>query len=358
VSLFQRIKTPFGDAADDDSDQPERRAHAVGALLRARREELELDVEAIGEALRIKPAFLTALEQGRTQDLPGPTYAIGFVRAYAHYLGFDSERVLEVYKAESAEVHAKPDLSFPVPLGARSLPGGTILLVGLIVALCGYGTWYYLATGERNRPERVAAVPAELQQLAPIAAGPRPSDAALRPATTDAAPGTAPRLASGLVPPDTAQPPPAGVVATPAIAALPATTPSPMPTPPADTAAGQAPPAVAAAAAPAGNPAKPVANTAAQPAATTTGQVEIKAVADCWIQVRAADQSIVFSRVLKAGETYQVPRPGLILRTGNAGALTITVDGKAAPAIGAVGTLRRNVTLEPEALLAGTAVKG
>ena len=61
---------------------------------------------------------------------------------------------------------------------------------------------------------------------------------------------------------------------------------------------------------------------------------------------------------LKAGETYQVPRSGLILRTGNAGALAILVDGKPAPAIGPVGTLRRNVTLEPEALLAGTAVKG
>jgi cytoskeleton protein RodZ len=53
-----------------------------------------------------------------------------------------------------------------------------------------------------------------------------------------------------------------------------------------------------------------------------------------------------------------VPRSGLILRTGNAGALAILVDGKPAPAIGAVGTLRRNVMLEPEALLAGTAVKG
>jgi len=122
------------------------------------------------------------------------------------------------------------------------------------------------------------------------------------------------------------------------------------------------PPAVVGAATPAGDPGKAVGNTAAKPggdaAAKSGGQVEIKAAADCWIQVRGADQAIVFSRVLKAGETYQVPRPGLILRTGNAGALTILVDGKPAPALGPVGTLRRNVALEPEALLAGTAVKG
>jgi len=74
--------------------------------------------------------------------------------------------------------------------------------------------------------------------------------------------------------------------------------------------------------------------------------------------VRAANQTIVFSRVLKAGETYRVPRAGLLLRTGNAGALAVTVDGKPAPAIGGVGAMRRNVALDPEALLAGTAARG
>jgi cytoskeleton protein RodZ len=97
---------------------------------------------------------------------------------------------------------------------------------------------------------------------------------------------------------------------------------------------------------------------AGPPATKSSGQVEIKAVTDCWIQVRAADHSIVFSRVLKAGETYRVPRPGLSLRTGNAGALTFAVDGKPAPPIGAIGELKRDVSLDGDALLAGTAVHG
>ncbi len=44
------------------------------------------------------------------------------------------------------------------------------------------------------------------------------------------------------------------------------------------------------------------------------------------------------------------------LRATNA--LTVMVDGKPAPSLGSVGTLRRNFALEPEALLAGTAVRG
>ena len=89
------------------------------------------------------------------------------------------------------------------------------------------------------------------------------------------------------------------------------------------------------------------------------GKITIKANTDCWIQVRATDQSIVFSRVLKSGETYPVPqRAGLSLRTGNAGALEIAVDGKTVPSIGGIGALRRDVVLDPTELAAGTAVHG
>lgn len=344
MSLFQRIRTPFGETAEDDSGQPER-AHAVGELLRERRRELGLDLETIGEALRVKPIYLTAIEEGRTGDLPGPTYAVGFIRSYAHYLGFDGERVLDSYKAESAEVHARPDLSLPVPLGARSMPGGPILLVGLILALCGYGTWYYLATGERSRPERVAAVPAELQQAAQANPSAPPPDEAATAAPPAPAVGaaTGPRLSSGLL--QAAGP---GAAASPAATAAAPAAISPAGAP-SDAPAG----GMRAAAAVSGDPAA-----TGSPPGNPTGGIEIRALADCWIQISAADQSIVFSRVLKAGETYRVPRSGLSLRTGNAGALAIVVDGKPAPALGGVGTLRRNVSLEPEALLAGTAIRG
>jgi cytoskeleton protein RodZ len=302
VSLFQRIKTPFGEPPADPAVEPRRRGHAIGSLLRRRREELGLDLETVGAVLRIKPVYLAALEQGRAQDLPGAAYALGFIRSYADYLGLDSERVLDAYKAESSEVQARPDLALPMPLGERSIPGGPVLLVGLILALCGYGTWYYLSTAERVRPEPVAALPAALQPQAAPAALPKGAPAA---------PAGAPRLRPGL-------------------ALLPA------PARPATSGAG---PAVA-----------------AGPAASAG--IDIRALADCWIQVRSADNEIVFSRVLKAGETYHVPRPGLFLRTGNAGALAIAVDGKPAPPIGRIGTLRRDVALDPQALLAGTAVRG
>lgn len=375
MSLFQRIKAPFTEGGEEEPATAPPRPRPVGEMLRERRQELRLDIDEVGEILRIKPAFLSALEENRPQELPGPTYVIGFVRAYARHLGLDHDWVLARYKAEAAGVGARPDLALPMPLGERSVPGGPILLVALILAICGYGTWYYLSTGERSRPERVAAVPPIMQPQPEQPAAPA-TDTTSSPAkqatnsTVPASSAANQQFSSGLFPgsaaattsaaaappaaepggtgaaPKSLQPEPAGVA--PAAAAPAGVTAS------ASAPQGAPPQTAMAAPQPAATPAVPGSGSAAP-----TGRIEIKASADCWVQVRAPDQSIVFSRVLKAGETYRVPaRPGLVMRTGNAGALSIVVDGKLAPSIGPLGTLRRNVVLDPDALIGGTAVQG
>jgi cytoskeleton protein RodZ len=393
VTFFQRIKTPFIDGPADEQARYQPRPRMVGEMLQERREDLGLDLEEIGAMLRIKASYLAALEQGRSHDLPGPTYAIGFIRAYAEFLGLDSEAVLARFKAEAAGVTARPDLALPVPLGERSLPGGALVLVALILALCGYGIWYYLSTEERGRPQRVAAVPAALQppQPAPTlvpppppaaftadnsapastppagpslfgaAASPPRTDTSVAPATPPTVPQPAPpQLASVTA----AAPAPAAPANAPSRAAVTpqAASPAPLTTPPPAPVAPLAAPQVAAVSPPAASVAQAPTLAAIAPPASAPApgaKVTIRALADCWIQVRAPDQSIVFSRVLKSGETYAVPtRAGLSLRTGNAGALEIAVDGKTAPSIGGIGALRRDVALDPAELAAGTAVHG
>lgn len=396
MTFFQRIKTPFTESPTEEQARLQPRMRLVGELLQERREDLGLDLDEIGAMLRIKPAYLAALEQGRIHELPGPAYAIGFVRAYSDFLGLDTEQVLSRFKAQAAGVTARPDLTLPVPLGERSLPGGALVLVALILALCGYGVWYYLSTEERSRPERVAAVPAALQvrQPTPVlvpppalqtpSAGggegsqspPPPQPSSLYGAAAGSAPPAPAPTSSATAQPEPASPganlapgtlidtiprgSPAGV-ATPS-AAPPAPRPTPAQQSPsqlsaATPASAASPPQKAAATAvpaPQGGP-----TAASSPSVGAEGRITIRALADCWIQVRAADQSIVFSRVLKSGEVYAVPaRSGLTLRTGNAGVLEIAVDGKAVPSIGGIGTLRRDVALDPKELTAGTAVHG
>jgi cytoskeleton protein RodZ len=349
VTFFQRIKSPFAEPAAKDQARMQPRIRLVGDVLQERREDLGLDLDEIGAMLRIKPAYLAALEQGRTDELPGPAYAIGFIRAYADFLGLDTEQVLARFKAEASGVTARQDLALPVPLGERSLPGRGVVLVALILALCGYGIWYYLSTDDRNRPERVAAVPEALQQAppAPVLAAPPPPSPAVdgSPATASVpnpAPAAAPAPAAiGAASANPSPPLPAPVLATPP--------PSPMPAPALPPANTPPQPAPASGATASGSGAVP----------TAASKVTIRALADCWIQIRASDQSIVFSRILKSGEVYSVPaRTGLSMRTGNAGALEIAIDGKPAPPIGGIGMLRRDVALDPAELAAGTAVHG
>jgi cytoskeleton protein RodZ len=357
VTLLQRIRTPFAESVAADEARMQPRMRVIGDALQERREELGLDLDEIGAMLRIRPAYLAALEQGRYDDLPGPAYAMGFIRAYADFLGLNTEQVLARFKAEAAGVTAPPDLALPVPLGERSLPRGALVLVALILALCGYGIWYYLSTEDRNRPQRVAAVPPALRvPTAPVLVAP-PSAQPTAPADPAPNPASPSAPVPGVI----------GAVATPnppAPAAVPApSTPAPkVPAMTAPTAGAPPPPPAAPAAAPRPQLAAVAPQTpplVSAPAPTAASKVSIRALADCWIQVRAPDQSIVFSRILKSGEVYTVPsRPGLSLRTGNAGALEIAVDGKTAPSIGSVGTLRRDVQLDPAELAAGTAVHG
>jgi cytoskeleton protein RodZ len=88
--------------------------------------------------------------------------------------------------------------------------------------------------------------------------------------------------------------------------------------------------------------------------ANTDARIVLRATADSWVQVRNARSDLLFTQVLRAGDSYNVPnQPGLTLLTGTAGGLQVLVDGEAAPSLGPDGAVRRDVDLEPASLLSG-----
>ena len=351
MALFGRLKTPFVEDLPDGEAASPSGPRSVGDLLRQQREALRLDLDDVAAALRIKPDYLAALEAGRPDLLPGPAYAIGFVRTYSDYLGLDGGEILRRFKAESTGLDAKPDLAFPMPLGERSIPGGGMLLVALILVFCGYGTWYYLSTVERSRPERVAEVPIE---LLPPPSAQRASEPATRPpaeAAAETQPPAAPRAELRAPTPTGSEPGPTGESAAAPPVPPPAQPPalstavSPLPSAPAPASVG-----------PASIPQNE--GPRAYGIIDGTARIVIRATADSWVRVRDVGGSILLDHVLKAGESYNVPdRPGVSMRTGNAGGLEIIVDGKPAPSIGPNGAIR-NVLLEPQALVSGTGAGG
>jgi cytoskeleton protein RodZ len=84
----------------------------------------------------------------------------------------------------------------------------------------------------------------------------------------------------------------------------------------------------------------------------------VRARLESWIQITNEKKEVVFSRVLRSGETYTVPEDkGLMLTTGNAGGIEISVNGKKLKSLGTVGLVKRDIPLDAKKLRDGSAFK-
>ena len=121
---------------------------SIGALLRAARMRQGLEVQDVSSALRIRLVHLQAIEDGRFGDLPGPTYAVGFVRAYADHLGLDVDEVVARFRSEVTTYTGRTELRFPAPMPESRVPSGAVLLISVALAAVAYGGWYYVESVE------------------------------------------------------------------------------------------------------------------------------------------------------------------------------------------------------------------
>jgi cytoskeleton protein RodZ len=385
----------------------DRNEDGVAALLRRRREELGRDVTTVARQLRIRAVYINAIEEGRLQDLPGTAYAVGFVRAYADYLGLDGNSIVGDYRDELARRSRQNQLIWPVDqVEHKHFPGGIVLVVSLLVAVAFYGGWYVASLPGGTGIDLIDQVPELMKKQtsgdapeggeAPAEEAPGQSGAATEPAT-DSTGGTTPASAQASQPAPTAEPATAEpVTAAPVVtvpAAAPATAEATVAEPPIAAAAATAPAAITEVAVPAPAPAaEPVATeeeasasdetpepvqldqsngqtatidqqpteaatsdvpaeAAAATVATPGKRIVLRATKDSWVEIFDAQEEVVLQRILRAGETYAVPdQPGLTMNTGNAGGVVIELDGKARPALGSIGVVKRGVKLDPSVL--------
>lgn len=313
------------------------RANAsVGELLRAERERRGWQIVDVARQLKIRRLMLDAIETGRHQDLPRGAYAAGFVRAYADFLELDSTELVRRFRAETSGLEERAELSFPTPINETRLPGSLVVASALLAAVLSYGGWYYYTLDNRMPAQRVTAVPETLAARVPAPEPLPPRGNGL--SSSEARAGALPQPVPSPVLEAPAPLPPAAFVPTPA-------------TPTTQVAA--LPPAAAPAAPASAAPAAEGPRSFGEP---QEGRIVIRATSDSWTQIRDAAGNIVFSRILRSGESYNAPdREGLALWTGNAGGLDIRVDGRLVPSIGRVGFVQRSVPLDPVRLVAGTA---
>jgi cytoskeleton protein RodZ len=90
----------------------------VGAVLRARREQLGLSLDDVAEATKIRNWYLAALEEDNRARLPADVYALGFLRAYARYLDLDAGDLVARWRSSAPEEPSPP----PSPAPRRGGP--------------------------------------------------------------------------------------------------------------------------------------------------------------------------------------------------------------------------------------------
>ena len=88
---------------------------AFGERMRREREMRGIKLEEIAESTKIGKRNLEALEQERFDQLPGGIFNKGFVRAYAKYLGLDEEQAVNDFLAASANYDQPSALAPPIP---------------------------------------------------------------------------------------------------------------------------------------------------------------------------------------------------------------------------------------------------
>mgnify|MGYP001158506310 CR=1 FL=1 len=431
----------------------------VGRYLKSQREEQGQGVAEVADMLCISRIYLQAIDDNEIDKLPGPAYAVGFVRAYAEHLGLDGAKVVERFKYEGKVQEKRAQLVFPSPLPEGQIPSGPTLLAAAAFLAVAYGGWVFVSSpndsiadmipslpdriaslvgsdeaaepeakkpeAESEAEEKTVTLATALTEKTEPAPTPEPKTAAssetatlkvassnetAAAASNDSAPSQSDKIAEVVKPKEaiakvvasTGEVTPDQIAIKPEMPTL-ATVEKPAEmtenAPKTESAAtteitvAETEKAVEtfkfgdlnAVLAKSAKKLQTAATVLAQTASTAIGEtkssgppsaplpsseneprifgqagegsrIKITALVDSWVEVRADGGELLLTRVLRKGDSYHVPgQTGLILVTGNAGGLEFFVDGKVVPGIGPLGTVRRNVKLDPKALADGTA---
>lgn len=113
---------------------------SFGRLLRAARENKNIDLETAASETVISKTYLQALEQERIDLFPSETYLMGFLKNYAEYLEVDVGHITSLYRAKKIQEAPTPPslLQRTVPRFVKPL---VITLIVLVVAGAGVTVW-------------------------------------------------------------------------------------------------------------------------------------------------------------------------------------------------------------------------
>ena len=181
-----------------------------GLVFRTARDDVGMTQEQVADVLHLDVAVVSALEDGRFEDLPMRPYARGYVRNYARILGLDADDLARRFDAADA---GRPEPSVVVPrhpvtpkseLALRPLALGYAAIVAVLLVALGAVLWTAWRVQEWQFPF-LADDSVETATVEPEAESPAgPLDVSPWPTVADSA--AAPGAADVGVPPSADEP--------------------------------------------------------------------------------------------------------------------------------------------------------
>jgi cytoskeleton protein RodZ len=271
------------------TDLPTKGNGAMGAFgdrLRREREMRSITLDEISESTKISRRHLEALEGEHFDQLPGGVFNKGFVRAYAHFLGIDEDQAVADYSAASneqpdpedkfpLEIHAEPNRELNPRRSNLPMAFAAAALAGVLV---GYFFWVKSRPHSNEAVEPSHAASTTAQQAEPAKAS-SPAE------VTTATPSVAQRSAAPAAPTNSERPVPAAAQVE-------------------------------------------------KKASDKKFFVVIKAKEDSWISIVADGHSVV--QMVLAADRQKLVKAArqIVLRTGNAGGIEVSFNGKSLGALG------------------------
>jgi cytoskeleton protein RodZ len=299
MRVLAREEFPFSSKRRLDR-QGDSSVESLGPRLKREREQRKITLDEISLSTKISTRFLLAIEEEHFDQLPGGIFNKGFVRAYARSVGVDEAQAVADYELASgvnltpetppggSPVPAVPNLSSLVEdsdSGASRIPWGWFAVALLIIA-CGFAVWGFYSRESSAKPRLL----------------PPP------PASGNGAAGAPSSIAQIRVPPSSASE-------------------GGNPVPPSPDSA------------PSGHPTD-------SPPSPGAFLVQIKARQDSWATINADGRQIMQDTLYTSAEKSVGAHDQIVIKTGNAGALEISFNGKKLPAQGAPNEVKTR-TFDP-----------
>ncbi|MFP3382657.1 MULTISPECIES: helix-turn-helix domain-containing protein [Tritonibacter] len=340
----------------------------LGDMMRGERATMGKSLLDVQRELRIKASYIDAIENCDPSVFDTPGFIAGYVRSYARYLNMDPEKAFNGFCAESgfsvahgmsseASVRKPKELTYGAGkgLGADAFTNSTTPFVpvtdsllsqvdpraiGSLLVLCGviggltFGGWKLLHEVQQVTFAPIEQTPEVLAELDPLAT------AAL--ATGDVTDDPATEALDRLYRPQ--------ALDVPVLVARDAPISTLDPRGQGNFAGTERPGLMLAEAMVPANEATDL--SVPQVLEDVAPSVEMLAVRPSWVQVKAADGSVIFETIMEPGQTFEVPltEDAPRLRTGESSAIYFAVNGQHYGPVGGRGQVTKNVELSPDAL--------